>query len=212
MRLFPSRKLRCRGELILFAIVCLFFMAIIFLVVTAVMKIGASVVYEPPILIPLAITVDNQGHVSLSTSVGEVPTPLGIFEFKLKKTIDPPTEFQNKKVLTVVVGDKEYFYDLGDKSFTVNIPNDKNGQSTIRYDAATGNIFVEIPQPVWMDGASPKQSKSGWPRKASRVVVYNGQSSSGIITVMAGCGSSMSSGPHMATSLTRRGAQLSLRT
>ena len=39
-----------------------------------------------------------------------------------------------------------------------------------------------------------------------------GQSSSGSMTVMAGAGSSMSRGPHMATSLTSRGRWLSLRT
>ena len=39
-----------------------------------------------------------------------------------------------------------------------------------------------------------------------------GQSSSGIITVMTGRGSSMSRGPYMAMSLIRRGARLSLRT
>ena len=40
----------------------------------------------------------------------------------------------------------------------------------------------------------------------------NFQSSSGIITVMAGCGASISSGPQVAMSLTSFGARLSLRT
>jgi hypothetical protein len=202
VRIFVSQERRCRGELILFALFCLFIVILCFLAVTKLAKVDAAVVYKPPIPIPLAITVDNQGHVSLSTSGGEIPTPLGVFEFKLKKTIDPPAEFQDKKVLTVVAGDKEYFYDLGAKSFTVSIPNDKNGQSQVRYDSTTGNIFVEIPQPVWLDSASPQQSKSDWPRKAGCADVCADQSSSGIITVMAGCASSMSSRPHMVISFT----------
>ena len=48
--------------------------------------------------------------------------------------------------------------------------------------------------------------------QSSRVICAVRQSSSGIITVMAGCGSSMSSGPQVAMSFTSRAARLSLRT
>ncbi len=48
--------------------------------------------------------------------------------------------------------------------------------------------------------------------QSSRMGVSDGQSSPNIITVMAGCGSSMSRGPQTAVNLTSRGARLSLRT
>ena len=58
-------------------------------------------------------------------------------------------------------------------------------------------------------GVSPKILR---PARWRRAHVSAGQSSSGIITVMAGCGSSMSSAPQVAMSLTSRAARLSLRT
>ena len=59
-------------------------------------------------------------------------------------------------------------------------------------------------------GVSPKFFAPG--AVASGACWSAGQSSSGIIKVMAGCGSSMSSAPQVAMSLTSRAARLSLRT
>jgi hypothetical protein len=60
--------------------------------------------------------------------------------------------------------------------------------------------------PTWQNRLNRFQSNR------ARIVCAGGQSSSGIIIVMAGSVLSMSRGPHMATSLIRRGARLSLRT
>jgi hypothetical protein len=65
---------------------------------------------------------------------------------------------------------------------------------------------------VWGRRQSPTTKKRLNRCQSSRVSVSDGQFSSGIITVMAGCGSSTSSAPQVAINFTSRGRRLSLQT
>ncbi len=102
---------------------------------------GSSGIKFKPYLIPLSITLDSRAGIILSCE-GSVPTPIGTFE--VYKNIS----FPSKTTLTVVLGDKKHIYDLGGRSFKVNLPNDLEGRSRIEYDGS-GSIVVVIPSPVY---------------------------------------------------------------
>ena len=80
---------------------------------------------------------------------------------------------------------------------TARVPNG-NGCAAERRRRAAAKNYGDTPT------LSPERGGEGG--------AGGGQSSSGIIKVMAGCGSSMSSAPQVAMSLTSRAARLSLRT
>ena len=93
-----------------------------------------------PHIIPLSIAFDSRAGIVLSCE-GKIPTPIGTFEIYKNVT------FPKKKTLTIVLRDKKYVYDLGDRSFNVSLPNDLHGKSKVEYDG-NGNIFVVVPNPA----------------------------------------------------------------
>ena len=102
-------------------------------------EVGSS--YQAPV-IPLEISIDSRGKVHLKARSGRLPTPIGTF------SVYANVSFPDTKTLTVVAGETKSVFDLGQRRFQVNIPNDRNHRSTIDYDGA-GNIMVVIPDPVW---------------------------------------------------------------
>ena len=103
-------------------------------------ELDAGVSYDPPI-IPLVISYDSTNGLII-TAIGELPTPIGTF------AIYKNVSFPDRKTLTIVLNEEKYIYDLGDNKFEVQIPNDKDGNSTIEYEG-DGNIIVIIPNPVF---------------------------------------------------------------
>lgn len=101
-----------------------------------------------------------------------------------------------------------------------------NRQGTIDEKTARENEGVQRATPFgaglgWREAQRRGLGMAGVPNKSKKRLkvegsaasgVREGQSSVGRQTVMAGCGSSMSSGPQVAVSLTRRRALLSVRT
>ena len=101
---------------------------------------GIGVSYEPPV-IPLVISYELDSGIILSAK-GKIPTPIGTFAIYKNIT------FPEMKTLTIVLGNEKHIYDLEDNIFEVQIPNDKEGKSTIEYDG-NGNILVIIPDPIF---------------------------------------------------------------
>ena len=103
-------------------------------------SISSSVKFKPYI-IPLSIAFDSRVGIILSCE-GSIPTPIGTFE--VYKNIS----FPKRKTLTIVLGANKEVYDLGDRSFKVNLPNDLEARSTVEYDG-NGNIVVVVPNPIY---------------------------------------------------------------
>jgi hypothetical protein len=102
----------------------------------------AGIRYQPPI-VPISIAFTNNG---LSVTIeGRIQTPVGTFA--AFSEIDNPTD---DKVLAVAVGDAVYTYELDNRTFQVQLPNDLNGATSVTYDGK-GNIRVVVPHPVLRD-------------------------------------------------------------
>ena len=127
--------------IIIIIIILFFFIRSIILKHSNKQQIDAGLEYQPP-FIPLTISVNKSGKISLKVTGAKLPTPIGTFSLYAN------VSFPDQKILTVVVGEKKHMYDMKNTSFRVNIPNDKQGQSKIEYDGK-GNITVVIPEPVW---------------------------------------------------------------
>ena len=83
----------------------------------------------------------------------------------------------------------------------------RKGRVSVKASAANdaSREAVTLAGWVWEGSRLPNKAKTAEPSRFSRAWFGRGQSSSGIITVMAGCGWSMSRGPQWAISLIRRG-------
>ena len=101
---------------------------------------GSSGVKFKPYGIPLSIAFDSRGGIILSCE-GTIPTPIGTFE------IYKNVSFPGRKTLTIVLGQRKHVYDLGDRVFNVNLPNDLQGRSRVEYDG-NGNVTVVVPNPA----------------------------------------------------------------
>ena len=103
---------------------------------------SVGIKYTPPFS-TLSISFDTERGIVLSCE-GKIPTPIGTFE------IYKNVAFPDKKTLTIVLGSEKHIYDLGDRSFKVNLPNDLEGKSKVEYDGK-GNIVVIVPKPVFQN-------------------------------------------------------------
>lgn len=95
---------------------------------------STSVTFRP-YLIPVAIRIDSEGGISLAAT-GNVPTPIGVF------SVESAITFTESSTLTVIYQEKRYVYDLGDETFTFEVP-EFQGQVKIRYDGK-GNVTIEL--------------------------------------------------------------------
>ncbi|RLE28754.1 MAG: hypothetical protein DRJ61_15845 [Acidobacteria bacterium] len=102
---------------------------------------GSGVSFQPA-FIPLEVSVNHRGKVSLRASGVKIPTLVGTF------SIYANVAFPEKCTLTVVTGDSKTVFDLDNKKFKIAIPNDRDNNSTIEYDG-NGDVIVVIPEPVW---------------------------------------------------------------
>ncbi len=122
--------------------ICLVVLCICF--IAGFLALGGSkrgVTYRP-LIAPLTISIDGQGHPSITASSPELITPIGTF------SVYENVAFPEKRTLTLVLGDLKHVYDLGTQRFEVRIPNDTRGLSKIMYEAS-GDIIVVVPDPVW---------------------------------------------------------------
>lgn len=111
----------------------------------------AGLRYQPPI-VPISIAFTSTG---LSVTIeGRIQTPVGTFA--AFSEIDSPSD---KKILAVALGDAVYTYELDDRTFQVQLPNDLNGATRVTYDGK-GNIRVVVPNPILRDFHDGDQQES----------------------------------------------------
>ncbi|MCA9898970.1 MAG: hypothetical protein H6654_01540 [Ardenticatenaceae bacterium] len=132
--LFPSRHL---SKLFLFAVLT----AIVLLTACSLVEDADVEVGFKPVGIPIRISVNSAGEVSLDVSRSFV-TPLGVFDAGLVS--DPESYFDTIETsLTIRIGTGECIYDLnGESGLDLDLSHDNF--RLVRLQESAGNIFIEL--------------------------------------------------------------------
>lgn len=99
---------------------------------------GVQVSYKPP-LVPVQVTVDSDGAISVSTNYSVV-TPIGTFS--AGAYVNPSQYFKAKSILTVRFNGQDTIYRLAGEDFEINFQS--GFYEKVKLEKKAGNVLLEL--------------------------------------------------------------------